>query len=70
MRRVNLTTRLKRVLYPIGNNSVQKFYLGHLPLGSPYKIMNLTFDSVTIATKHPTDKSCFVVVVEAGDYSF
>jgi hypothetical protein len=51
------------MLYPISNNPVQEIYLAHLTLCSPYKIMNLAFDAIAIPAKHPTDKSCFVVVV-------
>ncbi len=65
VRRVNLTTRFKRVLHPISNNPVQEIYLAHLSPCSPYQIMNLAFDAVAVTAKHPTDKSCFVVVVKA-----
>jgi hypothetical protein len=63
VRRVNLTTRFKRVLHPISNNSVQEIYLAHLSLCSPYQIMNLTFNAITVSAKHPTDVTRFVVVV-------
>jgi hypothetical protein len=51
------------MLAPILKNLIHEHKLCLVPLGSPYEVMNLTFDSVAVPAKHPTDKSCFVVVV-------
>ena len=32
--------------------------------------MNLTLDAIAVSAKHPTDESCFVVVVKTRDYCF
>ena len=53
------------MLAPILKNLIHENKLCFVPLGSPYEVVNLTFDSITVSTKHPTDESCFVVVVEA-----
>ena len=63
MRRVNLITGTGLVLAPIFQNLIQKIELAFIPLGSPYQIMNLALDAIAVPAKHPTDKSCFVVVV-------
>jgi hypothetical protein len=62
---MNLITGTGLVLAPIFQNLIHEHKLCFVPLGSPYEVMNLTFDSIAVTAKHPTDESCFVVVVEA-----
>ena len=63
MRRVNLITGTGLVLAPIRQNLIYEIELRLVSLGSSDEIMNLTFDAIAVPAKHPTDKSCFVVVV-------
>lgn len=63
VRRVNLITGTRLMLAPIFQNLVDEIEFSLISLGSSRKIMNLTLDAIAVPAKHPTDKSCFVVVV-------
>ena len=51
------------MLAPIFQNLIDKIKFRFVTLGSSGKVVNLTFNPVAVATQHPTDESCFVVVV-------
>ena len=70
MRRVNLITGTGLVLAPILQHPVDEIEFRFITLGSSGKVMNLTFDAIAVSAKHPTDESCFVVVVEARHDNF
>lgn len=63
MRRVNLITGTGLVLAPIPQHPVDEIEFSLISLGSSRQIMNFTLDAIAVPAKHPTDKSCFVVVV-------
>lgn len=63
MRRMNLTTGTGLVLAPILQHPVDEIKFRLITLGSSCQIVNLTLDAIAVPAKHPTDKSCFVVVV-------
>ena len=63
VRRVNLITGTRLMLAPVFQNLVDEVEFCFVTLGSSGKVMNLTFNPITVSAKHPTDESCFVVVV-------
>ena len=58
------------MLAPILDYPANEKHFCMLTLCSPYEVMNLAFDAITVPAQHPTDESCFVVVVKARHYSF
>jgi hypothetical protein len=63
VRRVNLITGTGLVLAPVFQHLVDEVEFCFITLGSSGKVVNLTFNPIAVPAKHPTDESCFMVVV-------
>ena len=63
VRRVNLITLTGRKEIPIRQHLANEIVFCFITLGSSGKISNLTFNAITVSTKHPTDVTRFVIVV-------
>lgn len=68
MRRVDFGARFDKMFKPILNYSLQVILLEHSTLGSPYKIMYLALDAITVLTKNSPYSARLVVVIKARHY--
>ena len=63
VRRVNLITLTGRKVIPIRQHLGYEIVFGFITLGSSGKVSNLTLDAIAVTAKHPTDVTCFVIMV-------